>query len=277
MSYVVVFPAGSGAVDLEGPNANHAGFAGLTWTHLQRTPQAVRITPTVTNGGTTALNDSNPAVGTGRAPVDVGGPGENDHTIDAGWYGLAPFQVEKTVTGTGPPDTTYTVEVLAATNFRGDDRLSAAGADPGGRDPQVTKTSYVLTPGTPVASDQNLPYGYTLTLKETDPVLPSNAVTYNPPDPTDPTQAQVVISPRPAGQVVTLEVTNAYGSFQVVKTNTGDPEAVAAVADLVFTVNWTSDQPDVTAVTPPAPSRSRVIRSRHPFRRCPSRSAPRSC
>ena len=41
-------------------------------------------------------------------------------------------------------------------------------------------------------------------------------------------------------------MTNAYGSFQVVKTNTGDPEAVAAVADLVFTVNWTSDQPDVT-------------------------------
>ena len=45
-----------------------------------------------------------PPSSTGRAPVTVGGPGENDHTIDAGWYGVAPFQVEKTVTGTGPPD-----------------------------------------------------------------------------------------------------------------------------------------------------------------------------
>ena len=230
---------------LAGPNADHPGFAGLTWGDLQRTPQAVRIAPTATNGGTTALNDSNPAVATGRAPINVGGPGENDHTIDAGWYGVAPFEVEKTVTGTGPPGQIYTVEVQAATNFRGDDRLSAAGVDPGGRDPQVTKTSYVLTPGTPVASGENYPYGYTLTLKETDPVLPDSAVTYDPPDPDDPTQAQVVISPRPAGQVVTLEVTNAYGSFQVVKTNEGDEEAVDAVADLVFTVNWTSDQPEV--------------------------------
>ena len=72
-----------------------------------------------------------------------------------------------------------------------------------------------------MASGEDYPYGYTLTLKETDPVLPDSAVTYNPPDPDDPTQAQVVISPRPAGQVVTLDVTNAYGSFQVVKTNDG--------------------------------------------------------
>ena len=256
-SYVVLFPGpgdadgptGTTAVDLEGPNADHPGFVGLTWGDLQRTTAAVRVNPTATNGGTTAFNDSNPAIGTGRAPVNVGGPGENDHTIDAGWYGLAPFQVEKTVTGTGPPGQIYTVMVQAATNFRGDDRLAVAGADPHGRDPRVIKTRYVLTPGTPVASGEPYPYGYTLTLKETDPVLPGNAVTYNPPDPADPSQAQVVISPRPADQVVTLDVTNAYGSFQVVKTNTGDPEAVAAAANLVFTVNWTSDQPEVTGGT----------------------------
>ena len=200
-SYVVVFPSGAGdAVDLWTTRARMptpiTGFAGLTWAQLQRTPQAVRIAPTATNGGTTALNDSNPAVGTGRAPVNVGGPGENDHTIDAGWYGRRAVRGGEDRHRHRPagPD-------LHRSRCR-PPRTSAATTDcrppaaiPHGRDPQVTKTSYELTPGTPVASGENYPYGYTLTLKETDPVLPDGAVTYNPPDPDDPTQAQVVISP----------------------------------------------------------------------------------
>ena len=96
----------------------------------------------------------------------MGGPAQNDHTIDAGWYGVAPYEVLKTVAGPAPPDTTYTVVVESAVNFRGQDRLGQSGQDPGGRDPQVTTTSFELTPGEPAASAQDLPYGYTLTFSE---------------------------------------------------------------------------------------------------------------
>ena len=242
--YVVVFPPGSGLVQFRGPNAAHRGFIGLTWADLQRTTQQVSITATSSNGGTNSLNDSNPNVSTGRAPITVGGPGENDHTIDAGWYGVAPLQVEKTVTGQAPAGQKYTVTVTGATNFRGDDRLTTGGTDPGGRDPKVAKTSYLLTPGTPVGSDQNLPYGYELTLKETDPDLPPDAVTYKPADPDNPEQARVIVGPRLPGTPITLDVTNAYGAFQVVKSLDGDDQAEAASSDLEFTVNWTSDHPD---------------------------------
>ena len=242
-NYVVVFPPGEGLVQFRGPNAGHLGFIGLTWDQLQRTTQHA-ISASAGNGGTNSLNDSDPNVTTGRASVTVGGPGENDHTIDAGWYGEAPLQVEKTVTGHAPAGQKYTVTVTGAINFRGDDRLTTAGVDPGGRDPKVAKTSYVLTPGTPVPSDQDLPYGYELTLKETDPSLPPDAVTYVPADPDNPGQARVIIGPRLHGAPITLEVDNAYGAFQVVKTLDGDDQAQAASADVVFTVDWTSDHPD---------------------------------
>lgn len=242
-NYVVVFPKGTGLVQLRGPNAIQLGFTGMTWAALTRTTQQVSIAATADNGGTSTLNDSNPNVSTGDAPVTVGGPGENDHTIDAGWYATAPYQVQKTVTGESPPGETYTVTVTAATNFRGDNRLTAAGADPGARDPKVSKTSFLLTPGTPVGSGQDLPYGYTLTLKETDPTLPADAVTYKPADPDNPEQARVVIGPHVA-PVITLNVTNAYGAFQIVKTLDGDDRAQGAAADVEFTVDWTSDHPD---------------------------------
>ena len=129
----------------------------------------------------------------------------------------------------------------------------------------------MLTPGTPVSSGQDLPYGYTLTFEETDPDVPGSAVTFTPPNPTNPDQGQVVISPRADDQVVTLDVTNAYGSFQVVKSLTGDAEAVDLSADVEFTVNWTSDQPDTaggktsgsfTVKGDHAPNRTQPCRSR---------------
>ena len=135
-SYVLVFKAGS-TLTLAGPNAGHAGFAGLAWDDLQLTDDEVRVTPTATNGGTTAANDSNPDPDTGEFALSVGGPGQNNHTYDAGWYGVAPFEVLKTVSGPGPEDATYDVEVTSAVNFRGQDRLTQEGSDPHGRDPQV--------------------------------------------------------------------------------------------------------------------------------------------
>ncbi|MGA9639526.1 DUF5979 domain-containing protein, partial [Flavobacterium sp.] len=241
--YVVVFPAvgetgGNAATDpveLEGPNADNAGFVSMTWGDLERTVQA--------GSAATSVNDSDPDVANGYVGVSVGGPGANDHTYDAGWYGTSTFEVEKTVVGNGPPSTTYTATVTEAVNFRGDDRLAAAGPS----DPQVTKTSYALTPGTPVAAGQDLPFGYVLTLAETDPSLPDEAVTYDPADPSDPSQALVVISPQAEDTVLSVGITNSYGSFQVVKTVTGDEEATEAASAAIYTVNWTSDEPDVAS------------------------------
>ncbi|GAA1953545.1 hypothetical protein GCM10009776_14240 [Microbacterium deminutum] len=242
--YIVVFPPGTGAVALQGPNAAHEGFVGLTWGDLVRTTQAVRIAPTATNGGTTEVNDSNPDLATGEARVTVGGPAQNDHTIDAGWYGIAPYEVLKTVTGPAPPNATYTVVVGSAVNFRGQDRLGQSGQDPGGRDPQVTATSFDLTPGVPAASGQDLPYGYTLTFSENE-ALPDGAITFTPSVPnSSPPQGRLVVAPTTDG-TVTLDVENSYGSVQVSKTLAGDAEAIDAVADLEFTVTWTSDQPDL--------------------------------
>lgn len=237
--YVVVFPEGTGDVELAGPNAGHAGFAGLTWDHLVRT--------TATSPKATDVSDSNADEDTGEAPVSVGGPGENDHTIDAGWYGEAPYEVLKTVNGSGPPDAVYTVDVVAAANFRGEDRLTAGGAPPAPGDPQVADTSFELTPGTPVQTTQALPFGYTLTFEESDPVLPDAAVTFSPANPDDATQGLLVLAPTPAGQVARVTVTNDYGALQVVKELAGDDEAVEQIEDLAFTVDWVSDQPETAS------------------------------
>ena len=155
--YVVVFPHGHRPGPLPRtecrPSRLHRSDLGPT---SADNPTGA-ISASAGNGGTNSLNDSNPNVSTGRASVTVGGPGENDHTVDAGWYGVAPLQVEKTVTGQAPSGQKYTVTVTGATNFRGDDRLTKAGSDPGGRDPKVAKTSYVLTPGTPVRAARTSP------------------------------------------------------------------------------------------------------------------------
>ena len=59
-----------------------------------------------------------------------------------------------------------------------------------------------------------------------------------------PPKGRLVVSPSSDG-AVTLDVENLYGSLQVAKTLSGDPEAIAELEDFEFTVNWTSDQPDV--------------------------------
>lgn len=240
--YVLIFRPGT-TLTLGGPNAGHPGFAGLSWTDLQLTDSEVRVTPTVTNGGTTALNDSNPDPATGEFALAVGGPGENNHTYDAGWYGTAPYEVLKTVSGPGREGVTYDIEVTSAVNFRGEDRLTQAGTDP-----QVTTTAYELTPGVPQTSEQDLPYGYTLEFEEVfaDGAAPPDAsIAFTPAVPgSSPPKGRLVVSPTAEG-AVTLEVENLYGSLQVAKTLSGDAEAIAELEGFEFTVNWTSDHPDI--------------------------------
>lgn len=244
--YVLVFKAGD-TLTLGGPNAGNPGFTGLAWRDLRLTSAQVRIAPTPTNGGTTAANDSNPDPATGEFAIEVGGPGENDHTYDAGWYGLAPYQVLKTVSGPGPEGATYDVEVTSAVNFRGEDRLTQAGADPNGRDPRVEKTAYELTPGVAQKSEQTLPFGYTLEFAEVfaGAAPPDASIAFTPSvSGSSPPKGRLVISPSSGGEL-TLDVANRYGSLQVAKTLSGDSEAIAALEGFAFTVNWTSDTPDV--------------------------------
>jgi len=241
-SYTLVFRAGE-SLALGGPNAGHEGFAGLTWDDLRLTEAQVRVAPTATNGGTTEVDDSNPDVQTGQYALEVGGPGENNHTYDAGWYGVAPYEVLKTIVGPGPEDETFTVVVESAVNFRGQDRLAASGSDPA-----VTTTQFELTPGEPVSSEQELPYGYTLTFAETEN-LPDTAIAFTPALSGSSTpKGRLVINaagPLGADGTLTLGVTNSYGALQVEKTLVGDAGAVAASGAVEFTVNWTSSEPDV--------------------------------
>ncbi len=145
--YVVVFGRGTGAVTLTGPNANHPGFAGITWADLDFTTQT----------SAALQRDSNPAPATGRAPVDVGSPGRNDHTIDAGFNTTGTFQIRKVTEGGPPaPGQTFTFDVTAATDFRGDDVLGT-----------VNPATFQIRSGeTAPAVPQQLPVGTTITIQE---------------------------------------------------------------------------------------------------------------
>ncbi len=98
-----------------------------------------------------------PRPATGRAPVDVGSPGRNDHTIDAGFHTTGAFQIKKlTEGGTPAPGQTFTFDVTAATNFRGDDVLDTINPK------TFTIRAGEIAPAVP----QQLPVGTKITIQE---------------------------------------------------------------------------------------------------------------
>lgn len=220
--YVVVFGklSDTTAVDLRGPNATHPGFAGLTWGDL------VRTVPTSSQA--TTANDSNPDVVNGYAPVTVGGASQNDHTIDAGWYGTTTYQIKKTVAGTPPPGSSWTVNVSSAVNFRGDGRLTGGAPTPTfvttPGDPLVTETSFTLTADQTIATTQQLPYGYTLGFAEAG--MPASAVSITP--------SALVVSPAAKTPAVDVLVTNSYTGFTVTKLLDGPSSTVAFPIDYEY-------------------------------------------
>jgi len=195
--YVVVFPKPtSGSPTLVWPAGTPTSvtsrFTGLTWAQLTRAAAAQ---------GSDRLIDSNPDVVTGRAPVTVGGKGENDHSIDAGWVGRSTFRLQKTITGwsAAPPGTQFTVNVASATSFRGDPVT-------------VTTPSYTLTVGTPVTTSETFLYGTTLTFTETGATPSSVVFTGNP------TSGQsLLISPTATAGGHLLGVENRYTTVAVTK------------------------------------------------------------
>ncbi|GAA1861457.1 hypothetical protein GCM10009796_24670 [Microbacterium koreense] len=251
--YVVVFGTAAGTVALAGENATHPGFAGLDWGDLRLTRQMSDLAQ--------ATTDSNPDPTTGEAPVSVGGPGENDHSIDAGFVAFGSFTVDKVLDAGGATPVegqVFTVEVTEAVNFRGEDRLGAGStyvypSDTAAWNPAwvgdwaVTPTefSFEIIAGEPRpvgdTSPQKLPVGYSLTLVEADADNAAD-VRYEPPS-TAGDAAKVLITPAD-GRPITVTVTNTLlpdGSFTIEKLLDGDPAAMAAASDVRFRVTWTSD------------------------------------
>ncbi|MCC6376839.1 MAG: hypothetical protein IT191_07455, partial [Microbacteriaceae bacterium] len=205
-NYVVVFPSGTGAVNLVWPAGmpTPPGFTGLTWAQMQRT------TPNAT--GSTIENDSNPNATTGYAPITVGGGSESDHTIDAGWFGMSTFRIEKAIVGTPPTGKTYTFNITAATNFRGDNRLGSGGPD---TPPIVDTISYTLNPGQTITSTEQIPYGYKLTFEEAG--ISGASVAFSPPLGGDDDHGFLVITPTLTPGGVKVTATNSYTQLQVTK------------------------------------------------------------
>ncbi len=229
-AYVVVFDQGAGTVTLTWPGTAPPGFEGLTWDDLDFTIQSPDQDG---SGDGTIVNDSNPDPDTGQAPVDVGPPGHNDHTIDAGFNATGTFAIEKLIDETGgepAPGQTFTFDVTAATDFRGDNVLDS-----------ITQTPIIVEAGetAPAEADrQQLPIGTTITIAERD-ADQFDQVTY------DPSATQVITAN--SGGTTTFRVTDKLpppGSFTVEKLLDGDQAAIDAAADVEFTVNWTSDDPD---------------------------------
>ena len=81
---------GAGDVTFTGPNATNPAS--------RASPGPTSTSPTQTSGRRDdRSNDSNPDPDTGEAPVDVGPPGHNDHTIDAGFNATGTFAITKLI------------------------------------------------------------------------------------------------------------------------------------------------------------------------------------
>ncbi len=230
--YVLVFPAraASTTVDLRWPTgtptATQNRFAGLTWGQMHRTVQTV--------GGDTLI-DSNPAVATGRALVAVGGKGQNDHSYDAGWVGFSTFRIEKATTGWSPPNgTEYTIEVTAATDFRGD---SVLGSPTSPTASTVDTLSYQVPAGSTIVSTEAVLYGTTLTFAEPGSTSSSVVFTGNPTS-----GSTLLISPTTTAGGHLLKVDNRYTSITVTKALSA---AASLPAGTTFPIEYTIGEGEV--------------------------------
>jgi hypothetical protein len=230
-SYVVVFPARTGTdpVQLVWPTSTvPPGFTGMTWAQLQRT--------TASASGSTALNDSNPDPTTGRVPITVGGGSENDHTIDAGWYGLSNYRIQKTVVGVAADEQTFTIDVDGATNFRGDNTLAPAVGAPPASDATVDTRSYDVPADDTVTSTERVPFGTVLTFREAG--APSASVAFTPQQPGNDDIGRIVVAPTAAGSETLVTATNSLTAIALTKRLS--PSATLP-ADTTFPIEYTVD------------------------------------
>jgi len=261
-NYVLRFLPGTTPLTLVGPNADHAGFAGLEWDDLKLTTAEVRTAGSAAySGATTAGNDSNPDVETGEYAIRVGGPAQNNHTYDAGYIATNTYDIEKIIDAPEGVEfeegATFTVGVLSAVNFRGEDRLTAGGPDlvdgrPTGSlpvDPKVTEVTFTVGAGATVTADTELPLGYMLTFAETGDTTGAT-VTFTPPNGENATQGRLVVSPGTQSALrAKLQVENAYGGFTLQKAVTSEdpfPEGQSFTLSYSYTVGEDEVSEEVT-------------------------------
>ncbi|MBX3116538.1 MAG: hypothetical protein KF808_04240 [Cryobacterium sp.] len=239
-NYVVVFPSGTGTVNLVWPSGMTVppGFSGLTWAQMQRTASSA--------AGSTTLNDSNPNPTTGYAPISVGSSSESDHTIDSGWFGMSTYQLEKVVVGTAPPGTTFKIDVTAATNFRGENKLWSSGPP---SDDIVDVLSYTLNGGETITTTETIPYGYQLTFAEDG--VADEVVEFSPSVSGNDNLGLLTISPSGDPGGVKVTATNTYTQLEITKIL--DP-VVTLPPDTTFPIEYQIDSDPIvsTEVTPGA-------------------------
>jgi len=195
-------------------NWSNATFGDIPWSELTFTDQAV---------GPNRAIDSN-ADTDGNATVVVGGPGQNDHTIDAGLVANAQFTVEKLIDSAGGTPATgqqFTIG-FAALDFRGNEY----GVSPNSVTISADQTSSAIT----------VPLGTKVKLTETADAS-VNTVSYGGATP----DSNGYFTVSDATTPLALTVTNLLfepGRFSVTKVVTGD-FSLADLAGTTFTINYT--------------------------------------
>ncbi|PJJ73225.1 SdrD B-like protein [Diaminobutyricimonas aerilata] len=168
---------------------------------------------------TDSTTGSNPDTVTGEYDFTTGGPGENDHTIDAGYIASGSFTIEKRVSGDGAepaPDQTFVLDP-AATDFRG---LPISLGE---------FETVTLTAGQ-TSAPVTVPVGTRVTVTEQDSDQ-YRSVTVTP------STAQLVTPGAPFAFVVTNELFEP-GRFSILKDVTGPGEALVG-DEQDFTVRYT--------------------------------------
>lgn len=193
-------------------NSGSSVFGTIPWSDISLTEP--------TSGTNTAI-DSNPD-NTGKAIVELGGPGENDHTIDAGFIANAEFTVQKLI-GSGTPADGQTFTI----NFTGKDfRGAPYTVNPASVAIEANETSDVIV----------VPAGTSVKLAETsDPSI--SGVTYGGATPDSDGFFLVAGATAPLALTVTNELFEP-GRFSVEKLVSGDFD-LADVENASFTINYT--------------------------------------
>jgi len=219
---------------------NDPTFGTVDWSEVRFTTPNAGSNDSVDSDAVPTADDTSASIA-----IVLGGPGENDHTYDAGLVADGTLAVVKKISadgGVAPAGATYTV-TLAATDFRGDKLDVGANA------------SIVVDPTDTVGKTVTLPVGSSATIAEDK----TSAVRdYS----VSPTGAVKVTGTRAAPTVITVTNTLvADGFFEVTKSVTG-AAAGSVSAQQQFTVSYTYPglaEPKTLTLTPGSTAKSDAI------------------
>lgn len=213
-----------------------AVFGQVPWSSFEFTAVNVGTDPAIDSDAVPTVVPS-----IGEAAVTVGGPGENDHTIDAGLIANLEFLIEKVDSGEGatpPAGGTYTIDI-AAIDFRGD--------------PIAASPAQVLLEVGETSDPISVPVGAAVLVTEaTDPAVTSVEITY-PGWATSPIDDDYLLVVEDDGEPLTVEVSNTFtapGNFTITKVLSGDDGVTLADLgpDVEFIIAVTVDDSDAADI-----------------------------